>query len=615
MGPVAAMVVWWSGVAAGWQAALGGRPGLRWVSQRATTAEQATSTEMAPATDSPNAFTTAREVGAGLKGSVRMRFAPSPTGSLHVGGARTALYNWLVARKQHGKFIVRIEDTDLARSTRESEDSMLADLEWLGLQWDEGPRVAGPAELYRQSERSELYKNAALSLVASGHAYPCFCSEEELEEKRKQAQASGKQVAYDGTWRDADPAEVSRRLENGEPHTIRFRAPAVVVGIDDKIRGRIEWDVQATIGDFILLRSSGVPVYNFCVAVDDALMGVSTVVRAEEHLTNTVRQLLVLEALGFAAPEYAHASLILGTDRSKLSKRHGATSCGQFRDKGYLPDAMINYLALLGWNDGTDQEVYSREELIQAFDLNRVVPSPAMFDEQKLRWLNGQHLRAMLVDDLAPQTRRFFDMSDDFDLPEEGLQDFLLAATRMAQPKAELVSDIVTLTRDALGYPLNATLQDPKVAALLDDGFADFAIAVCRAYDAGQAPAFFYGKPDDDPDASLKRWLDDLGAATDRKKKRLFMPARLALTGRVAGPDIAAQLTTLAHAHNAGVGVPGLAPLDCRIAQLKQWAKGSASPDALALADADDDAIRFKNHPVVKVPLSPSSFLSHPASP
>jgi glutamyl-tRNA synthetase len=334
----------------------------------------------------------------------RLRFAPSPTGSLHVGGARTALYNWLAARKAaDGKFVLRIEDTDIARSTRESEDSMLADLKWLGLDWDEGPRIGGPCKMYRQSERAAIYKEAAELLVAAGHAYPCFCTEEELEEKRTRAKMAGSQVAYDGTWRDADPEQVQKNLAAGLPHTYRFKVPrGEVVGIDDNVRGRVEWDVQATIGDFILLRSSGVPVYNFCVAVDDALMGVSTVVRAEEHLTNTVRQLLVLRALGFAAPEYAHASLILGSDKSKLSKRHGATSCTQFREKGYLPDAMVNYLALLGWNDGTEKEVYSREELIEAFDLSRVTASPAMFDDAKLRWLNGQHLRAMPLEPLLP---------------------------------------------------------------------------------------------------------------------------------------------------------------------------------------------------------------------
>jgi len=546
---------------------------------------------------------------------VRMRFAPSPTGSLHVGGARTALYNWLAARKAGGQFLIRIEDTDVARSTRASEESMLADLEWLGLEWDEGPRVGGPAGLYRQSERGSIYRTAAEALMASGHAYPCFCSEEELEAKRRAAQAAGRQVAYDGTWRDADPDEVARRVAAGEPYTVRFRAPAgAVVGIDDKIRGRVEWDVAATIGDFILLRSSGVPVYNFVVAVDDALMGVSTVVRAEEHLTNTVRQLLVLEALGFPPPEYAHASLILGSDRAKLSKRHGATSCGQFRERGYLPDAMINYLALLGWNDGTDKEVYSRDELIQAFDLNRVVASPAMFDDAKLRWLNGQHLRAMPLDDLAPLLA---DHLPAHDIHLDDARDptpFLRAATAMAQPKAELIVDLAGLAADALRYPLSATLDAPdddKLAALIDDGFADFALALCASYDNREAPAFCYAasrddddddEPDDSPDAAaFDAWLKRLGEATGRAKKRLFMPARLALTGRTSGPDVQAQLRTLAAASAVGLRAPGLAPLECRIAQLKLWASQSASDASLA----SDDGLPTAQHQVAQVAAKP----------
>jgi len=264
----------------------------------------------------------------------RLRFAPSPTGSLHVGGARTALYSYLAAKKANGKFVLRIEDTDLARSTKESEDSMIKDLRWLGLDWDEGPYCGGPAGNYRQSERGDDYVKIAKKLVELGWAYPCFCTEDELEAKRTAAETSGSAVAYDGAWRDADPAEVQRRIDAGETYTYRFKVPkGKVVTINDMVRGRISWDVEATLGDFILLRSNGVPVYNFCVAVDDALMGITTVARAEEHLTNTVRQALVLEALGFPLPEYAHCSLILGEDRSKLSKRHGATSCDQFRQQ------------------------------------------------------------------------------------------------------------------------------------------------------------------------------------------------------------------------------------------------------------------------------------------
>eukprot|EP00968_Pinguiococcus_pyrenoidosus_P016570 scaffold1610_cov257-Pinguiococcus_pyrenoidosus.AAC.23 len=279
----------------------------------------------------------------------RVRFAPSPTGTLHVGGARTALYNFLVARKYDGDYLLRVEDTDTARSTRESEESMKADLRWLGLNWDEGPDADGPHGPYRQSERGEIYVREAQKLMEAGHAYPCFCTEEELEAKRQAAEEAGVDPTYDGTWRDADPEEVKAKIAAGEPYTVRFRVPkGTVVTIQDGVRGEISWDAEKTVGDFILLRSTGVPVYNFCVAVDDADMRVSQVIRAEEHLTNTLRQCLILDAMGAKRPDYAHCSLILGEDRSKLSKRHGATSVDQFRRDGYVPEGKMGRCGGIG---------------------------------------------------------------------------------------------------------------------------------------------------------------------------------------------------------------------------------------------------------------------------
>jgi glutamyl-tRNA synthetase len=280
---------------------------------------------------------------------VRVRFAPSPTGSLHVGGARTALFNWLLAKKTKGSFIVRVEDTDEARSTRESENMILGDLKWMNMNWDEGPGVEGPYGPYRQSERKDIYKKYGDQLIAQGKAFRCFCTPEELDEKRAAAEAAGLDPKYDGTWRNADPVEVQKKIDNGDPYTVRFMVPpGKVVSIDDIVRGKVTWDADASLGDFIILRSNGMPVYNFCVAVDDANMQVTHVIRAEEHLTNTLRQMLILEALGYRPPTYAHCSLILGQDRSKLSKRHGATSVSQFAEQGFLPQAMMNYLANLG---------------------------------------------------------------------------------------------------------------------------------------------------------------------------------------------------------------------------------------------------------------------------
>jgi len=476
----------------------------------------------------------------------RLRFAPSPTGSLHVGGARTALYSYLAAKKANGKFVLRIEDTDLARSTKESEDSMIKDLRWLGLDWDEGPYCGGPAGEYRQSERGELYVKIAKKLVELGWAYPCFCTEEELEAKRAAAEASGSAVAYDGAWRDADPTEVQRRIDAGETFTYRFKVPkGKVVTINDMVRGRISWDVEATLGDFILLRSNGVPVYNFCVAVDDAMMGITTVARAEEHLTNTVRQALVLEALGFPMPQYAHCSLILGEDRSKLSKRHGATSCDQFRQQGYLPDAMINYLALLGWNDGSDQDIYSREQLIEAFDLSRVTASPAQFDQSKLKWINGQHLRAMSKEQFLP----FLEEALLVDGVLGKLDSTLVShVAGMVQEKCDLVNDASAILTSCLDYELAQTAKTCEEAAgILGDDFAALASAISDSVGKGEFPADMTA---DSFEKDFKDWINALGKSTGRKGKRLFMPVRLALTGNLAGPDIGLQLKTVGLAAN-----------------------------------------------------------------
>lgn len=495
---------------------------------------------------------------------VRTRFAPSPTGSLHVGGARTALFSWLAAKQAEGDFLIRVEDTDTARSTRESEASVLADLRWLGLLWDEGPEVDGPKGPYRQSERMEtgMYEELAQKLMDEGHAYPCFCTAEELEAKRQLAEAKGENPQYDGTWRDADPEEVSRRLEAGEPYTVRFKVPrGAVVEIEDAVRGAISWDVCSTVGDFILLRSGGMPVYNFCVAVDDATMEVSTVIRAEEHLTNTVRQVLILRALGYTPPQYAHLSLVLGEDRSKLSKRHGATSVDQFRREGFLPEAMLNYLCTLGWNDGTDKEIYTVEELQEAFSLDRITKSPAVFDMKKLRWVNGQHLRAL------PEQRRSELVGAH--LVDTGVvartdAPFVTAAARMVAQKVELVNDAGPLVRDALGYPLGETLATPAAQALIDDGFAEVARAVLDAANEGGLPSF----DGDDAEEQWKSWTKGVGKQLGRKGKALFMPLRLAFTGRLSGPDIPAQLRLLAKAPDQAL--VDSTPLEQRLATLRE---------------------------------------------
>ncbi|MFN3870156.1 MAG: glutamate--tRNA ligase [Aquificaceae bacterium] len=331
------------------------------------------------------------------------RFAPSPTGYLHLGNARTALFSYLFARHHKGKFILRIEDTDRERSTKEFEEMLLEDLRWLGLEWD---------EFYRQSERFDLYKEYAQKLIESGHAYPCFCTVEELEEERKRAEERGIPYRYSGKCRVLTKEEVERFKAEGKPYTIRFKVPEnKVVVFEDLIKGHIAINTD-DFGDFVIVRSDGTPTYNFVVVVDDALMGVTHVVRGEDHIPNTPKQILIYEALGFEVPHFAHLPVILGEDRSKLSKRHGAVSVRNYREEGYLPEALFNYLCLLGWSPPQEgREIFSKEELIEVFKLEDVNSSPAVFNKDKLRWLNGVYIREIiplerLVEEFMPFLER-----------------------------------------------------------------------------------------------------------------------------------------------------------------------------------------------------------------
>jgi len=543
-----------------------------------------------------------------LEAPPRMRFAPSPTGSLHVGGARTALYNWLVAKKgqldfpsSEAGFILRVEDTDLARSTKESEASVLADLKWLGLLWDEGPDDTkakyGP---YRQSERSELYVQLANQLLDEGKAYRCFCTKEELEQMKERQEAEGIPPRYDGTWRDADPELVQKKLDEGAEFTVRFKVPqGARVVIEDAVRGTVSWDAESTVGDFILLRSSGVPVYNFCVAVDDATMGISTVIRAEEHLTNTLRQGLILDALGAPRPRYAHCSLILGEDKQKLSKRHGATSCNQFQLDGFLPDAMINYLALLGWNDGTDNEIFTRDELIEAFDVDRVVKSPSIFDMDKLRWVNSQHLKMFSVEDLQPLVLEQLQLLEMLkpESSEEFAKDFSLAATSLAKQMMETTRDAAINAQTVLGYNLPSSfdeLEDGTEAKdMIKEGhFYVIANALLQKFESGDIPqpdpsnalaAFIDTKTDkaiiEDNQSggpaysypnAYKAFMKQLSKDMSVKGKQLFHPVRLALTGEMSGQDVTKQLSLLSMASD-NIQNTNVVSLEERMNQLKSF--------------------------------------------
>ena len=436
--------------------------------------------------------------------NIRVRFAPSPTGHLHVGGARTAIFNWLFAKHHRGTFILRIEDTDQARSTRESEAMVLEDLRWLDLHWDEGP--------FRQSERTPIYQAAARELIARDIAYRCYCTEEELEEKRKAAEAAGRPPHYDlKCWYN--------RRDDDAAHAIRFHIPDDGdVTIDDLIRGEVSWKKES-LGDFILVRSDGLPTYNFSVVVDDHDMAITHVIRAEEHLTNTHRQVLIYRAMQWPVPAFAHVSLILGQDRTKLSKRHGATSVSAYAEQGYLPDAMQNYLTLLGWSAPDGRDIFDRDYAIEHFSLERVNAAPAVFDPQKFEWLNGQYIHAMSAAALRPLVAKFFDVP----WLEQGIDVVKTGVHRLTE------------FRDALRFVFEYTVPDV-------DG--SFAAAVAEALRTT---------------SDFKELTEKLKSATGLKGKALFHPLRLILTGMESGPELARALPLLQHASEVDPSV--LSPL------------------------------------------------------
>ncbi|MCZ7527054.1 MAG: glutamate--tRNA ligase [Acidimicrobiia bacterium] len=366
--------------------------------------------------------------------SVRVRFAPAPTGYLHVGGTRTALYNWLFARHHGGTFLLRIEDTDVARSHPEWAEGIQSALRWLGLDWDEEPVL--------QSTRFDRYREAADRLLAEGRAYECYCTEEEVRARNDAALAQGRTPGYDGRCRDLSPGQRAALAAEGRPRSVRFRTPDEGVStFFDLVRGEVtvEW---STVHDFVVLRATGAPVFFLANAVDDAEMGITHVIRGEDLLDSTHRVLALRSALGLGRPDYAHLPLLVGADRAKLSKRHGAVAIEDFRDRGYLPEALFNYLALLGWSPEDGRELHSRDELVAAFDLDRVTHSAAFFDHQKLDWMNGEYLRALSLDDLvrrasARARERFGERLD---------EDVLRGALRIGQERAVTLEALLDQT-------------------------------------------------------------------------------------------------------------------------------------------------------------------------
>jgi glutamyl-tRNA synthetase len=446
-----------------------------------------------------------------------------------VGNARTALFNWLLARGQGGTLILRIEDTDAERSTRESEGTILRDLKWLGLDWNEGPDIGGGHGPYRQSERLHLYGSYAKELLAADAAYYCFCSTARLEAERQEALAAGRPARYAGTCRGVTREQAATRIAAGERPAIRFRVPDDRdVVFTDAVRGEVRFQTDV-IGDPVIVRADGMPAYNFAVVVDDALMEVTHVIRGEDHISNTPRQILLYEALGFPPPIFAHLALVMGPDHAPLSKRHGATSVGEFRAKGYLPEALVNYLALIGWSPGGNDELLPIDELARRFSLDDVGHSAGVFDEEKLAWANRHYLKLADPLRLADLAVPFFrDSGVRMSPSAEGLA-FLASAMPMASASVDRLSQVPARLAFLFDYDAEATLGDRQTR---DEMAGEHARSVVQALAEEFAAA-----PRLDRDG-FRAAANRVKARTGQKGRALFHPIRIALTGRAEGPEL-----------------------------------------------------------------------------
>ena len=439
-----------------------------------------------------------------------MRFAPSPTGFLHVGGARTALYNLLFARREKGTYILRIEDTDVERSREELSGQILSALEWLGFEHDEGP--------YYQSQRSDLYRAAADRLIAEGKAYRAFETPEQLEADRKRAEAEGRSYRYSGAGREISPDESDRRAQAGERHVVRLRMPAEPIVVDDLVRGKVEFPADA-LDDFVLVRSDGHPLYHFCVCVDDAEMGITHVLRGDDHLANTPKHVALFRALGTPVPAFAHLGMILGTDRKKLSKRYGAAAVEDWRENGIFPEALVNFLALLGWSPGDDREILTRAEMEREFSLDRVGASPSVFDPEKLLWINSQHMARMPAPDLLKRAEPYATRG----IPDEEAS---LAAIELHRTRARTVIE--------MGRALSLYAADPEeyeAAGLKKNVRPETCGEMERLIDKYEAVESWTAA---DLDAALRELASEMRISPSR----LIHPTRLALTGVTVGAPL-----------------------------------------------------------------------------
>jgi len=455
---------------------------------------------------------------------MRVRFAPSPSGHLHVGNARTALFNWLLVRGRGGVLVLRIEDTDAERSSRASETSILEDLRWLGLDWDEGPDVGGAFAPYRQSERLDLYAATARDFLADGRAYRCFCGADQLEAARQSALAAGLPPKYSGRCRALPADEVASRVAAGEPAAIRFRVPASrEVTFHDLVRGDVTFSTDV-IGDPVIVRSEGRPAYNFAVVIDDVQMAITHVIRGEDHISNTPRQVLMYEALGATPPAFAHLSLVLGPDHAPLSKRHGATSVAEFRERGYLPESLVNYLALLGWSPGENEELLPAAEMARRFDLGTVSHSAAVFDPAKLAWMNRHYMKQATPERLAREAMPYFQragyVASLTDVSWGFVQSLLPMAVGSVDRTEEIPERMVTVFEWDAAHAARLTGAEPDGARV---------VSAFAGQIAGVGPL---------DRESFRAAAARVKDATGVKGRALFHPIRVAVTGADSGPEL-----------------------------------------------------------------------------
>ena len=485
--------------------------------------------------------------------AIRVRMAPSPTGPLHIGTARTSLYNFLFARHVGGTYVLRVEDTDVARGTEAFESDIIDNLHWLGISWDEGPQVAGGEDIgpyapYRQSQRMELYAREADRLLASGAAYHCFCTPEELDAVRKEQERNHEAPRYNGRCLALTDADLASFEAEGRRPALRLKVPPEQIRFDDLIRGEVEFD-NALLGDFVIVRSNGMPLYHFVVVVDDEAMEITHVVRGEDHLSNTPKHIALIRALGYREPRFGHIPLILNPDRSKMSKRKSQTAITAYREQGYLPEAMVNFLAFLGWSPGTEEEIFSLEELAARFEIGEVHKAGAVFDKDRLDYLNGVYIRSLADGQLALRLRPFLPAALDDDI---------------VMRLAPLLKERLVRLADATELAAFLTETDEEVAALYEPE-----LLVPKGRDAAETAAALGVARDalaavDDPDFASGELEGICRAAAEAhgwKAGDFFRPLRVAITGRLVSPPLFGSMELLGRART-------LARIDAALARL-----------------------------------------------